>query len=806
MRYATHPHPAGSLVLDTWTGALTLVRNDGQLVELRGACSPAELVWQSVPSRVALPLETSPGALPAPMVMPPSLPTSPGVVSAPIVVSASLPTSADALDREVVATFPYPIALAWQNFLLEVDARIRCRLLVDAFTQALKYAALVAASDYLRAQQVDDPSVNETLARDLQRPLISAWDKLLERVFPAMRDAKVKLFMEELSTAYDRLQRRCTEKVSVPVQVEDQHGQSVTKISQLSILQALIRFRNLLAHGVSLSPERARQELARYLPPMRTLLAELRFLSRYSLLHRAASSPNSVARMMGATPSFEIERLEPIQGELDSPLLLRSEVSHEVLQLFVFFDVGGEEPTLPGIGGDVLLWEGKTHHSVLYLSASGEQVEKRSRLAQWDALLARKRVSVKVLTRENLTLDALRLAASRVSDRALDTLVASGKFLREVVVDRPDLEQLIRQAELSDTRGMLVGGESGIGKSTLLAQLVERWRAAGDVVLFYRGSALEDAQLGQRVMRDLGLRDLYFEDFLEAASTCFTSASTEGAGPRLRLVIDAVNEYSDPGALLRAIDTLVEQLSSYGFARMLVSVRTSTWERLAPADRVGARPGARWFMAEERSSTETLLPLERRLTAPVRESTHRGPDEAHGPGAIMPMAGVPAAAIGRSESTKKRSVLALLLPLADDAQVGRLYELYRAYRRRDEADAEDAGVASFRPTTSYDELDASGATRKLIHAPLMMRLVLEAYNRRALPSHVTTDEAMGFYLRQVVAEQDSDTPRRERVEMLRALVKQLDERGSDEIPRDALYELPGLRRLVRADRDRSTTR
>ena len=41
-------------------------------------------------------------------------------------------------DREVLASYPYPIAATYRAFLDEPDPRQRCKLLVDTFTNLLK--------------------------------------------------------------------------------------------------------------------------------------------------------------------------------------------------------------------------------------------------------------------------------------------------------------------------------------------------------------------------------------------------------------------------------------------------------------------------------------------------------------------------------------------------------------------------------------------------------------------------------------------------------------------------------------------
>ncbi len=753
MRYVTRTHPAGILVLDSWTGELALVRADGSLQALRGPIGDPRDVLEAM--RAAVPTNQPSRNLIAAPAAPASSPAQQPPPAIAAIDPNGLPVDATALDREVVATFPYPIAIAWRAFLVETDARVRCRALVDAFTQVLKYVALLAASDYLHAQGVRDAQVNETLARGLQRPLISAWSALLKCVHPAFHEAGASPFIPEIEKAYDQLEAHCRAKVPV-VHVVEGDGTTTEKVSQLPVLTALVNFRNTLAHGVNLADDRARREIDRYLPPMRAVLQAMRFLTRYPLLARDDDG-HTLHPLMGARPDPTIEQI-PLDVPDASTLFVRDERTGALLPLFLFFDVGGENADLPGVGGDVLLWEGSTKSAVLYLSTSGEHREKRGRLERWRELLARKAVAIKVLTRETLSLDALRAAARRATDESLDALVASGKYLREVAMDRPELEVHIDALEEGAARGLLFGGESGIGKSTLLARLVERWSAAGDVVLFYRASALSDPDLAARVVRDLGFRGQFFEEFLEAASPCFGAATALTRSPRLRVVVDALNEHKDLGALCRNLDDLVEQMSGYSWVRMVVSVRTASWDRLRPEDRIGARARARWL----------------RVTDP------RGAE---------------------GETTP----LVNLQPLQDDVQCGELYERYRAYRQREQGAPEGTGIALFRPTTTWRDLDPAGSTRALLRSPLMVRLVLAAHARRALPSHLTADDAMRLFVAHVVLEEDGPAPRRDRGEFLRTLVRMLDQLGAERVERDALYEAPQLREAMRSTRERQPT-
>lgn len=657
--------------------------------------------------------------------------------------------TADPFDREVALTYPYPIARAWSALLAESDPRMQCKLMVDTFTAVLKMLALQVASEYLHATDVRSPQVNQTLARDLRRPLISAWNLVLQRTLPALRDAGVTLFAPEVEQAYRTLETKCRERFLVTTTYEDASGETRSRTKKLGKIQALISYRNSLAHGFNQSRARAQREVDTYLPLLREILRETRFLARYELWHvRTTEGRAEGMRLHGATPTGGFSPIDPV--DLDptiSPLFLRHPSTGDTLPLFAFFDVDTvEEGGLPGMGKDVLLFEGNTKRTVIYVSASGEHVEKASRLAHWRALLARKALDVALLTADSLTREALSAAAGRVSAGSVEALVQSGKYLREATIDRACLAETLSRFEAGQRTGLVVGGSSGIGKSSFIARCVDRWQETGHVVAFYRASTLSRPEVGQRLLRDLGVSNSlpYLEEFLAAAAPLF--AETDH---RFLLVVDAVNEF--PGevpALVRELDALIHQAQHHPWFRVVASVREGTQRRLPPDARFGARGLGPYVTVDEVVDGETR-------PVPV----------------------------------------ARLQPVTED-EVAALYDAYRSYRVVDPDDPDDPGVASFCPQTAFAELDPKGHTRTLLREPLMARLVMAAHHRRALPGNLRVDAAMKLYLETAVVEAGTaggGFPDRQR--FLQRLVKELDRASTDSLPRDALAAMPGLRPL-----------
>jgi hypothetical protein len=481
----------GLFVLDTLTGEVMLCLRSGErrlINPAGGSQTPGSFVPSPAAPSLTAPTPAAPTLTAPTLTAPP--PTAPTLTAPPVEFAAAepleLPSAADDLDREVVLTYLYPAARPYLDLLRERDPRLRCKLLVDTFTAVLKVWALQVASEYFSAPDVRDAQVHKTLVRDLARPLIAAWNVLLQRALPVLSEAGVPPFAPELQRCYETLETKCKQRFLVTETYEDDAGRTQTRTKKLGKIQALIAYRNGLAHGFNQSARQAQRDLDTYLPLLREVLREARFLARHPLWHvsegRKGTEQALGHRLMGARPSAVREPVDA--AELDpriSPLFLKNDATGDVLPLFAFFDVNEvEDGGLPGLGRDVFLFEGNTKTTVIDVSATGEHAERASRFQHWQALLASKAVDVEQLSADTLTFDALRSAARRLSDQALDALVQSAKYLREASVDRADLREHLSSFAYGRYGAFVLGGESGIGKSTLLARHVEQRRDAGD--------------------------------------------------------------------------------------------------------------------------------------------------------------------------------------------------------------------------------------------------------------------------------------------------------------------------------------
>ncbi|GAB4434438.1 MAG: hypothetical protein OHK0015_24190 [Chloroflexi bacterium OHK40] len=160
-----------------------------------------------------------------------------------------------------------------------------------------------------------------------------------------------------------------------------------------------------------------------------------------------------------------------------------------------------------------------------------------------------------------------------------------GPFLPETYVHRAATEAELQSFLRGPSGALLLVGESGVGKTSLLAHWAQRVRESGDAVLFYRCGGSLGAELDREIARDLGREapELLTHDLAQIARLA------AGAGRRLLLIFDALNEYrsgasAGPEALLKQIDALVGRVAG-PHLRVVISCNSATWGQL---ERAGA--------------------------------------------------------------------------------------------------------------------------------------------------------------------------------------------------------------------------
>lgn len=185
--------------------------------------------------------------------------------------------------------------------------------------------------------------------------------------------------------------------------------------------------------------------------------------------------------------------------------------------------------------------------------------------------------------------EQVRAAAAQQCDFVLRELQGSSRRLGTYI---PEAYVLLQAAEeelaefLGGSGGALILlGDSGVGKTCLLARWASALRESGDAVLLYRCGGSLGPEIDKEIARDLGreLPELLVGDLSQIAQLA------AAARRRLVIIFDALNEYrsgaqAGPEALLKQIDGLVGRVAG-PHLRIVISCNSATWAQL---DRAGA--------------------------------------------------------------------------------------------------------------------------------------------------------------------------------------------------------------------------
>ncbi len=212
--------------------------------------------------------------------------------------------------------------------------------------------------------------------------------------------------------------------------------------------------------------------------------------------------------------------------------------------------------------------------------------------------------------------EQVRDSASQQCDHVLRELQGNsrrlGTYIPEAYVERSAAEGELASFLAGPSGALLLLGDSGVGKTCLLARWASRLRESGDAVLLYRCGGSLGPEIDKEIARDLGreLPDLLLGDLGQIAQLA------TAAHKHLVIIFDALNEYrsgaqSGPEALLKQIDGLVGRVSS-PHLRIVISCNSATWSQLERAGATRLFWGAYHYAADGESflRLEPFIPTE----------------------------------------------------------------------------------------------------------------------------------------------------------------------------------------------------
>lgn len=157
-------------------------------------------------------------------------------------------------------------------------------------------------------------------------------------------------------------------------------------------------------------------------------------------------------------------------------------------------------------------------------------------------------------------------------------------FVPELHVRRAAVEDALDRFLAADASALILLGDAGVGKTSLICHWVLGLLEQGHAVLTYDCAALSDADIEREIARDLGVG----EGGGLARSLEDLEAQALAGQKNLVMVFDALNDYRGSErdgvqVLLKRINALVGRLTGR-LVRVVTTCTTATWNRL---DRLG---------------------------------------------------------------------------------------------------------------------------------------------------------------------------------------------------------------------------
>ncbi|HEU4887069.1 MAG TPA: TIR domain-containing protein [Thermoanaerobaculia bacterium] len=181
-----------------------------------------------------------------------------------------------------------------------------------------------------------------------------------------------------------------------------------------------------------------------------------------------------------------------------------------------------------------------------------------------------------------------------------------GHFDEKLYVARESADEQFARFRESATPALLVIGNSGTGKSSLLYRWTLDLLGDGNAVLLYDCGALAEPDVEEEIARDFGIpREQLLDELGPAAAQ---------AGKKVWFVFDSIGDYrgaESAPVLLRSINKLVERVHAEQ-VRVIASCNSGMWGRFE------FRPGSRWF----RSGDDAFLRLDK-FTESERNEAYR---------------------------------------------------------------------------------------------------------------------------------------------------------------------------------------
>lgn len=465
------------------------------------------------------------------------------------------------LQRLVIDRHPQPVASAYRRLLVRTEVDSKVKALVDTFGESLRILALVVKSEYLRSELVDE-DVNQILLRDLARPLISSWMKLIDKAVPALAKSGHEFLFTELPEFQATIagNSRAGKQVVLPAVAYDAFGERTQQKRKMRTIEALLHFRNRIAHDHSHDDAVLERKFDQHHDLLLEFLAGMTWWREHTLCKRDGGVLHELAGC-DATKRADVSTSTTAATDL----FLRASDGRE-MKMYPFLVVPGGLFADIEAGEDLLIYEQNTGRRIFYASAAGNSRSTKATIDGWRRLMRRKQAGLTLLHEADIRPSVFKERCVAVTRRTREALHDTQKILPEIYSKRPFLDAHIIEWIDSKYPLLAIAGSAGTGKTALLNHATAQWEVQGHSVLFLRAQFIEARSVINALRMELGIND---DVDLKVLAEKGTTANCQ-----LIVVLDGVNENAMHAELLDSAVELASALQGVGHVKVAVSFRS----------------------------------------------------------------------------------------------------------------------------------------------------------------------------------------------------------------------------------------
>jgi len=219
-------------------------------------------------------------------------------------------------DAIILDEYPYPLARSYQRAARSTrDDSLIHDYLMDLYEMTVKYLAIVVMAQYTNDPDAVDERISQSL-QGLVRPSLGMWVGWLRDIIRYYDKQQKPLLVSELTAFYSmklRFDNKKGKEEQEPLVVcftkikevlNEQMGKGdgtvPTVFTIADFFDAMLQYRNGLAHGTNLGANQKKERVNFMLPGFEALLLKMNFLVRYRLIY-----VNSVNRAASREKKYE---------------------------------------------------------------------------------------------------------------------------------------------------------------------------------------------------------------------------------------------------------------------------------------------------------------------------------------------------------------------------------------------------------------------------------------------------------------------------------------------------------------------